>query len=228
MAQSGCDIWEVLEGDGEARLLSLDALDAAYSRDEISERTRVRPYGETEWTTLGSLIGTTPGSFAEFDTQVVPVPLPSTRPLSIDLEEMDFDAVRPRRKARGVLVAGIATLLAGIAVLVGTTLHSSTPAAPEATAAIAPLRQSERPAPSTPPAAAESAAPNHVEPMAATPQSVGATVRTDASKVPASSKARPAKSKPNVKPPKHKAPAKKAHSPFHRGGNKFDPLSTGP
>lgn len=66
------ELWQVQHGVGEARLMTLDEIDAAFKREEINARTLVRKAGSLKWRTLGEIAGLTPSA---------PEPPPSTTTL---------------------------------------------------------------------------------------------------------------------------------------------------
>jgi len=151
------EIWSVRLPSGDVRRGSLDELDAAFEAGHIDENALVLAPGATKWTKLGELAGLdddAPPAAAPTTVSVAPYATPnSLRPVMTDLDDLSFDAPRPRSKAPILLgIVGVAALAAGIVFAVhqfATGSETST-----ATAAVAATTlETAPPAPPPPPPA---------------------------------------------------------------------------
>jgi hypothetical protein len=112
--------WYVKVQDGSVYPATLEQIDDAFNAGHIDENTLVLPAGETKWKRLGELAGLdapeseVPASVGGVATSIAPpaaVQPSSLRPLSVDLDDSDVAAMRPKSRGGrlfGVLVAGLA------------------------------------------------------------------------------------------------------------------------
>jgi hypothetical protein len=238
------EFWHVQLVSGEVRYWSLEELDEAFQRDEVDAKTYVLKEGETSWQRLGELLGLDEVQAAPVAVSA-PTPMatalsshPSSPPASIreselpsalsirpvvsDLADLDDDdlvaALKPQRKNLAAIGGGAA--LALVLLIVGVTRASSS-ADDKAVAAGASLAAASVSAPVT------AATP---EPVAAQPTLSEETKRTllEADKARAAKAA--AKAAENAK--YHSTYVGGSRAPktgpvFHKGGNQYDPLSSG-
>ena len=132
----GGDAYHVMFTGGELRILSLDELDEAFNGGRIDERTFVLAPGSQEWTRLGNLLGLdvppdAPAPIAKapvaFAPVMAPVPqltaqpitpafdfgIPSTRPMAFDIDDVNEESLRPKRRAPLVVAAALVALGVG-------------------------------------------------------------------------------------------------------------------
>jgi hypothetical protein len=240
--QAAPDQWHVQVEPGDVRLWTLDQLDAAFKADLVDESTFVLEVGQTEWMTLGTLLGggedeeaSAPaaapapklGAQIESYTPIAPVMFHdvvsngpnSTAPFATDIDDDAPESLRRSRKRPFAIGASIALLVAGAAAFAFT--HGA-PAAPEAPAVAA----AAPPPPAPPPAPAADSQ------TAESPQQVAARLshdqllklaevdRQNAAKASALHKDRAASAARHTK-----TAHTKEKTPFHNGGDKYDPLN---
>lgn len=209
------EIWHVKLGTGETRSGTLDQLDDAFQAGAIDERTLVRRDGTDEWITLAQAAGVDeppPVHSAPAPTVSAPPP-PVTNDL--DLDDLDENALR-RSSKKSYVVAGIAAAavfaLAGVFVF-----RASGEADSRAAAAAVP----------PPPVAADLAqavaTTKTDDPLAApqrtlTDEQKKALLQADQQRQDDARKK--ALSRPRAMPT---VPSK---NPFHKGGDKYDPLNS--
>jgi hypothetical protein len=67
------ELWQVKDGLGLPKTMTLDALDAAFKRDEITTHTLVRKVGTLKWQTLAEVAGIEPSSPTLESESLMPV-----------------------------------------------------------------------------------------------------------------------------------------------------------
>ncbi len=236
---TGTDYWHVQLTSGEVRYWSLEELDEAFQRDEVDARTYVLKEGESAWQRLGELLGldeaeSAPAPVAVAPYSVAPLSYAAARPSEapaansirpfvsdIDLEEDAMMAqMKPRRRNVAFIGGGVAAAL--VLVVVGVTRAGAGSDAKAAAAA-------PPPAVVAPPAAAEPVA----APVAAAQPALSDDVKKsllEADKSRAAKAAARAAENAKFRPStarggSYRAP--KSGQVFHKGGNQFDPLTTG-
>jgi hypothetical protein len=226
------EFWHVQLPSGEVAYWSLDELDEAFNRDAVDANTFVLKVGEASWQRLGELLGLDEAPAAAAVVAAVPVSIApasfggndlygaqSIRPVVADLSDLDDDdlaaAMKPKRKNLAAMAGGAVVALA--LVIVGIT-HAASGSDGAVAAAAAPT-----------PVEAVVAAP---DPAAADPGSPQATLSDDMKRqLLAADKVREAKAaaraaetaKYHTHSRSYRAP--KSGNVFHKGGNKYDPLS---
>ena len=204
------EIWHVKLGTGETRSGTLEQLDDAFQAGAIDENTLVRRDGTDAWITLAQAAGMEPAPPPPVHSAPVSAPPP---PVTNDLDDLDENALRSSSK-KSFVVAGIAAVavfaLAGAFVL----RASGEPESRAAAAAVAP-----------PPVAADLAAVTpKTDDQSATPQRTltdeqkKALLQADQQRQDEARKK--ALSRPRAMPT---VPSK---NPFHKGGDKYDPLNS--
>jgi hypothetical protein len=137
-------LWYVKVQDGTVYPATLEQIDDAFNGGRINEDTLVLAAGETRWKRLGELAGLdapeseTPASVAPVAASIAPpasVQPSSLRPLSVDLEDSDAAAMRPKSRKKRVLgTLGVAVVIGAAVFAVNrssmSTSHSSAAAAP--------------------------------------------------------------------------------------------------
>ncbi len=204
------EIWHVKLGNGDARSGSLDQLDDAFQAGLIDEQSLVRRDGTEEWITLAQAAG--------LDDAPAPIPVAvnSTAPMAMDTTDLDLDPSQLRPSKRNVYL-GLAAALVFAAVglvSIGSALDKEKVAAANA----------------PPPVVADLNA--ALKPAAQTEQDKAPTLSDDkkralleldkAREAEQQKKKAAAASKRGVGSP----PPIKQGNPFHKGGNKYDPLNT--
>jgi hypothetical protein len=240
MDQTTEEQWHVQIESGDVRLWTLDQLDAAFKAELVDESTFVLEVGKTEWMQLGTLLGLgddepeeTPAPVATATSRapIAPImfsdPPPSVGPYStapmasdIDFEESPASF---RKSRKGPIVFGVALVAAGIAAFAFTRGHSSVEApAPEVAAAAAPQPAPPSPAPAADPQTQPAGDPASLAARLSRDQllKLADADREREAKLSAQKAARAASA------PHHGASHKsKEKSPFHSGGDKYDPLN---
>ena len=120
------DLWRVQLGNGEVREMSLDALDAAFDQGTLNEHTPVLAPGASSWERLGKVAGLdeeevapnsamTP-SLSPMAIGSFPPPPRIPQDLALDLELLDENALKPRRRAPKIIagVVAVAAIAAGV------------------------------------------------------------------------------------------------------------------
>ena len=87
------ELWQVRDGSGPTRTMTLDALDAAFKRDEITTRTLVRKVGTFKWETLAVVAGIEPSAPMLESESLVPV----TSEIDVSAPKIPRPAAMPRR-----------------------------------------------------------------------------------------------------------------------------------
>jgi hypothetical protein len=245
MDQATDEQWHVQVEAGDVRLWTLDQLDAAFKAELVDESTFVLEVGKTEWMQLGTLLGldgeddepeeapVRAAAPVAFKAPVAPVitfddvPAPSVGPYSTAPMASDIDYEESpasfRRSRKGPIVFGVALAAAGVAAFALTTRgHFGAAEAPAETTVAA-----AAPPPAPPPAPAADP-----QPAAESPSDLAARLshdqllrladadRAQQAKVAAQQKARAA-----AAPAHHALHKSKEKSPFHSGGDKYDPLN---
>lgn len=128
-------LWEVLLDGGAVRLLSLEALDAAFERGEISEQTLVRQQGEPSFRPLGELAGIEeePALAAPEPLSITPPPVSATplsvAPVAFDMPSEPYAAASldGGRRSRVGLIAStlVAASVVGFLVFAGVYARAS-------------------------------------------------------------------------------------------------------
>lgn len=228
------DLWFVQLPNGTTRAWSLDQLDAEFQKGTIDERTLVRQ-GVAPWSTLGELLGLDdappappvlhPQMFRVPDAEQVPsslspflLPSAPPPPVVTSLEdEIDF---APRRSRKGLVLGVMVAALAVCGGVFAFTGAGASPAAASAAQEVAPL---PKPVAAPPPPAPAPAATQLDLPKGAplTDLQRKALLEADKNREKAS---KDAKEKRAKLAPRKGAP--KSASPFHKGGNKSDPLNS--
>jgi hypothetical protein len=241
MDQATEEQWHVQVESGDVRLWTLDQLDAAFKAELVDESTFVLEVGKTEWMQLGTLLGLD-GEDSEpeeapvrvapvvFNAPIAPVitfddAAPSVGPYSTAPMASDIDYEESpasfRRSRKGPIVFGVALVAAGVAAFAlthGRFAAAEAPADP-AVAAVAPP-----PAPPPAPAA-------DPQPAAEAPGDLASRLSHDQLlKLADADRAREAKLAAQQKAravaaPHHTLHKSKEKSPFHTGGDKYDPLN---
>ncbi|HEY2511326.1 MAG TPA: hypothetical protein VGI39_10740 [Polyangiaceae bacterium] len=241
--------WHVQVEAGDVKVWTLDQLDAAFKAGLIDESTFVLESGTTEWIQLGTLLGggdegdaaaeapaAEPAAVAFAPVMVAAVtpvviaphviasepPPPfsfspmSTAPVATDLDDLDDEPFKKSSKRPLVVGVGIA-LVAAAAGVFAFTRPSSAPVVETPVAAVAPP-----PAPAPAPPAPE------VKPADTTASRLNDEQRKRLSDL---DKAHEAKAEALQKARATSTPhhsgrkAGKEKTPFHNGGDKFDPLN---
>ncbi len=247
-ASTETDFWHVQLLSGEVRYWSLEELDEAFQRDEVDAKTYVLKEGDTTWQRLGELLGldevppdlvkvpVQPYSIAPIPPSMPPpsVPAPSSvapasfgmdtagaisiRPVVSDLDDDDLmAAMKPKRKNLGMVAGGVAL---AAAVLIGVVTHASSGSDDKSAAAAAPPPVAAA-APAPPPAASDDGVARQVLSDDVKRQLIEADKAREAKA--AAKAAENAKYRTNVG--SYRAP--KSGQVFHKGGNQYDPLSSG-
>jgi hypothetical protein len=225
-ATTEAEFWHVQLPSGEVRYMSLEELDAAFQRDEITAKTFVLKEGEKTWQKLGELLGldevaadsvavpVAPYSIGSVPPQSMPS---SIRPVVADVVELEDDdvvaAMKPKRKNIAFIGGGVAAAL--LVAVVGLTSASSGSDAPVAAAAAQP----PPPVVTAPPPAADPA------PQATLSEDMKRQL-LEADKARAAKAAAKAAENAKYRTTATSYRQPKSAQPFHKGGNKFDPLST--
>jgi hypothetical protein len=238
------DTWHVQVEDGDVKVWTLDQLDAAFKAGIVDESTYVLETGTTEWMTLGTLLGgDEPEAPAAVPAMAAAAPLAqvrapvveyapvtmsepplsfspmSTAPVMADLDDLDNPAAFRSSKKRPLAIGfGVALVAAGVAAFAFTHGHAADTSAEVAAAA---------PPPAPPPVVE---APKVDDP--AIIASPGARLSDETRKKLADiDHAREAKLDAQQKARAASAPhhgghrAAKEKTPFHSGGDKYDPLN---
>jgi hypothetical protein len=236
------EIWHVQLPSGDVCMMTLDLLDDAFQDGLIHERSLVWKEGSPGWMTLAEVAGldddastseATPPSTSYSQTpppySVGPL---STAPVAADIGDMDFDldaiSFRPRKRSPLRFIAAAAVIGAaafGIAkrgALVGALHLPPTGSLANATGAIiaAPISPAPAPTPTVAPSPP-------VVPEAAPAQRLSDDTKRaleEADKKLAAKQQQKQKElqSRSVDRPRAKV---KSENPFHKGGNKFDPLN---
>lgn len=229
------EIWLVQLSNGAVRAMTLDELDAAYQDGSIDEETFVRRDGASTWVKLRDELGgdepapqpaaqpaprpmsiptPAPVSYGAVPAYPQPQALYSVRPVvsEIDMDELELGAAfKKSRKGLYAAIGGIAAVVVGAAVFAAT--HASAPA-DATTASVANAVQP--PQVVTPP------------PPPVTPEPAS-TLTEDQKKALANLDQTDEKTweqKRKARESHHASPAwHPSHTPFHKGGNKYDPLN---
>jgi hypothetical protein len=279
----GEELWYVKLANDDVHRVTLDQLDGAFQAGHIDESTMVLAAGADRWAKLGDLLGGDEAaevpappvqqavayappvvSYVAPQRTAVPVAAPvarvpaivpnSLRPMSIDLEDVDFEARlhRKSRKGWGVAVIGLAAIAGGVGFVAtrahggGSGLVAAAAAAvmgapPAAAAPVIPLPAAPDPVPVTPtlpvappPSPTADTAAANAAPAEASPMSPHFTDRFNEDqkvKLLAADKDRALKTKGHhasaSSGPSHSAAPKPAKSTtFTTSGNKYDPLNS--
>jgi hypothetical protein len=224
------EFWHVQLPTGEVRYWSLEELDEAFQRDEVTAKTYVLKEGDTTWQRLGELLGLDEAGADLVSVPVAPYSIGSTPPPSFDgagansirpvvFDTIDIDdddalvaAMKPKKKNVAAIGGGVAAAL--LVAIVGLS-HASSGSEPVAAAAAPP------PAVVAPPPAVD---PLPAAPVATLSDDVKRSL-LDGDKARAAKAA--AKAAENAKyhstVTTYRAP--KSGQVFHKGGNKYDPLT---
>jgi len=235
MDQHDEEIWLVQLQNGAVRAMTLDELDAAYQDGSIDEETFVRRDGASKWVKLRDELGgdepaapppmpaPTP-AFVSYGPvpsyappQIQQQPLYSTRPVvsEIDLDELDMGAFKKSRKGTYAAIAGVAVLAIGAMAFGASRMSGSAP--PDAVgASVANAVQPPPQVTTPPPPTTATAAP------ASTLSEAQKQALADLDKTHEKSWEQKRKSRESYHAP---ASWKPSHTPFHKGGNKYDPLN---
>lgn len=223
------DIWLVQLANGAVRAMTLDELDAAYQEGAIDEDTYVRRDGSTKWSRLRDELGAdepaappppapAPVSYGAVPSyappQIQAQPLYSTRPVvsEIDLDELEAP-FKKSRKGTFAAIGGVALAAVAVAVFAATKMGG----APAADVGASVANATQPPAVVTPP------------PPATTEAAPASTLNDDQKKALSElDQQHEKKWEQQRKTREHyHAPAKwhPSHTPFHKGGSKYDPLN---
>jgi hypothetical protein len=234
------DIWRVQLGTGELRVMSLDALDAAFQAGLINESTPVLAPGSTNWTKLADAAGLD-ASDASDDESGHESNVPSVAPLAVSiasdstgdatpysqrpdpldpLADVDLEIEAELKPKRGRLYAGI-----GIAVMLVGGLGFAASRVPNlAASASNTLSAKNRAAAAQPPPAAVDLGAADARARQLTEEQ-----RIRLAEFDKANEAREAQKKKDRPPPPaapaRRGPREKGSAPFVNGGNKFDPLN---
>jgi hypothetical protein len=236
------DQWHVQVEAGDVRLWTLDQLDAAFKAELVDESTFVLEVGKTEWMQLGTLLGgdddddapatATPAPVA-VNAPIAPVmmfsePPPSlgpysTAPMASDIDDLDPPAsFRGSRKRPLAIGLGVVALAAGVAVFAFRHgAFAEAPAEP-AVAAVAPPPAAPPPTPVAEP---------QPQPAQDTSSLSARLTQDQLDKLAVADKAHEAKmaaqQKARAASASHHSSSHhvKEKSPFHSGGDKYDPLN---
>lgn len=205
------EIWLVQLPNGAVRAMTLDELDAAYQEGAIDEETFIRRDGASKWSKLRDELGGDEPAVPAYPA-VQQQPLYSTRPVvsELDLDELELGSpFKKSRKGTYATIGGIA-LVAVAAAAFGATKMSSASAA-SANASIANAAQ--------PPAVVVSPPPTPQPAVTLTEGQKKALADLDKKHEKTWEQRR--QSREHAATP-HYHPS---HTPFHKGGNKYDPLN---
>jgi len=240
------DVWHVQLPSGDVCMMTLDLLDDAFQDGLIHERSLVWKEGSPGWTTLAEVAGLDSEpepatSFPQSSPSYAPAPYSmgplSTAPVATDLGDMDFDleavSFRPRRRSRLGWLATAAVI--GVAVF-GFTKRAAMLNAVHLPTSNARAFSPVWDGPSSPAAGALMATPAVpvtpppvAAPVAAPPPDSRLSDETKRALEEADKKLAAKQQQKqqqlqsrSVDRPKAKL---KSDNPFHKGGNKFDPLN---
>ncbi len=204
------EIWHVKLGNGGAQSGSLDQLDEAFQAGLIHEQTLVRREGSEEWITLAQAAG------LEEQPETLSVPVNSTAPMAIDTTDLDLDPRQLRSSKRNVVLGLAAALVFGAVGIfsVGSALdNEGTAAATAPPPIVADLNAALKP----------SSPPEQDKARTLSDDQKRALLEIDkAREADQQKKKAAAASKRGV----GSLPPLKQGNPFHKGGNKYDPLNT--
>jgi len=242
MEQHDDEIWLVQLSNGAVRAMTLDELDAAYQDGSIDEDTYVRRDGASKWSKLRDEIGGEPAAAApvhaptpviaptpavsygavpaypypQAQAQPQPQALYSTRPVvsELDLDELELGSpFKKSRKGTYAAIGAVAVAAIATAVFGASRMGSTSPDAVNASVAAA-AQPPPPPVATTPP----------VTPApASTLNDEQRKELSNMDKKNESSWEQRRKARQNSY-----APASHYHrsgTPFHKGGNKYDPLN---
>jgi hypothetical protein len=247
------DRWHVQLGSGQVCMMTLDLLDDAFQDGLIHEGTLVCREGTREWKTLAEVAGLVddaqpgvgtpsvapPPSFAPAPYSAGPL---STAPVAADIGEMDFDLEAPsfrspKRSRWGWVTAATFVAVAALGFAKRGTLMNVMHGVPAATQAFAPVWENQGPSPAVGalvaaplPAAAPAPTPTIAAPAdTPAPESKFTEEQRRALEEADKKVAQKQKQKQtelqNRQPDRPRARVK-SENPFHKGGNKYDPLNS--
>jgi hypothetical protein len=216
------EIWQVKTAGGEVRSLSLDELDDAFQNGSIDGSALVLAPNATAWERLSDVAGLEEPSPASYPpvalaNSIAPI---SSDQAALDSSDLDLETADLRPKRRGAVVA----LAAGALVLSGLALAFVRYGGHSADIVVAAAGQSQAVVEANVPAATSPAKP------AAETLDVpkGQLTEQQKQRLAEQDKAREAaRAARKAKTPAHvQKGTTKASNPFHKGGNKYDPLNS--
>ncbi|HEY1954268.1 MAG TPA: hypothetical protein VGH28_01615 [Polyangiaceae bacterium] len=236
MDQHDEEIWLVQLQNGAVRAMTLDELDAAYQDGSIDEETFVRRDGASKWAKLRDELG------GDEPAAPAPVPVPSatpspvsygavpayapqlqaqqalysTRPVvsEIDTDELDMSPFKKSRKGTYAAIAGVAVLAIGAMAFGASRMGAS--ASPDAVGAS--VANAAQPPPQVTPPPPPTDTPSPASTLSEEQKKQLADLdKTHEKNWESKRKARDSYHAPAAWHP--------SHTPFHKGGNKYDPLN---